>query len=42
MDFIFNINNAPEPPTNNKDLEDILRELEIHFEDIHHLENQHN
>ncbi len=39
MDFIFNINNAPEPPTNNKDLEDILRELEIHFEDWNNFYN---
>ena len=39
MDFIFNINNAPDPPTNNKDLEDILKELEIHFEDWNNFYN---
>ena len=39
MDFIFNINNAPEPPTNNKDLEAILKELEIHFEDWNNFYN---
>jgi hydroxymethylpyrimidine pyrophosphatase-like HAD family hydrolase len=33
MDFIFNINNAPEPELNNKDLEDVLSLLETHFED---------
>ena len=33
MDFIFNINNAPETPNKNEDLEEILKELEIHFED---------
>ena len=33
MDFIFNINNAPEPELNNKELEDVLTQLETHFED---------
>ena len=39
MDFIFNINKAPEPPSNNKDLEEILRELETHFEDWNNFYN---
>tara|TARA_R110002020_G_scaffold63118_1_gene168190 strand:- start:52 stop:423 length:372 start_codon:yes stop_codon:yes gene_type:complete len=33
MDFIFNINNAAEDTNNNKDLEDVLAQLELHFED---------
>jgi len=33
MDFIFNINNAPETTQDNKELETILGEIEQHFED---------
>tara|TARA_R110001592_G_scaffold131517_2_gene345500 strand:+ start:1160 stop:1531 length:372 start_codon:yes stop_codon:yes gene_type:complete len=39
MDFIFNINNAPETPSNNKHLEDILQELELHFQDWNNFYN---
>ena len=33
MDFIFNINNGPEDNSSNKNLEDVLAQLELHFED---------
>jgi hypothetical protein len=33
MDFIFNINNAAVDTNSNKDLEDVLAQLELHFED---------
>tara|TARA_R110002020_G_scaffold300692_1_gene516246 strand:+ start:590 stop:961 length:372 start_codon:yes stop_codon:yes gene_type:complete len=39
VDFIFNINNAPEPVNNNKDIEQILEDIEAHFEDWNNFYN---
>ena len=33
MDFIFNINTEPETANKQKDIEDILSDIETHFED---------
>jgi hypothetical protein len=39
VDFIFNINNATEPPNNNKNIEQILEDIEAHFEDWNNFYN---
>ena len=39
MDFIFNINNGTEKANDNKHLEDVLRDIETHFEDWNNFYN---
>ena len=39
MDFIFNINNGTEEATDNKNLEDVLKDIETHFEDWNNFYN---
>ena len=39
MDFIFNINNGPQTDNNHEDVEDILNDIEAHFEDWNNFYN---
>ena len=39
MDFIFNINNGTEEADDNKNLEEILKDIETHFEDWNNFYN---
>jgi hypothetical protein len=39
MDFIFNINNGPQTDNNHEDVEDILSDIETHFEDWNNFYN---
>ena len=39
MDFIFNINNGPQTDNNHEDVEDILSDIEAHFEDWNNFYN---
>ena len=39
MDFIFNINNSPQPDKSNTDVDDILSDIEAHFEDWNNFYN---
>ena len=39
MDFIFNINNETEKADDNKNLEEILKDIETHFEDWNNFYN---
>lgn len=39
MDFIFNINNGPQTDNNHEDVEDILNDIETHFEDWNNFYN---
>tara|TARA_R110002020_G_scaffold256192_1_gene469835 strand:+ start:145 stop:519 length:375 start_codon:yes stop_codon:yes gene_type:complete len=39
MDFIFNINNGPQDDNNHEDVEDILSDIESHFEDWNNFYN---
>ena len=39
MDFIFNLNNGPQIDNNHEDVEDILNDIEAHFEDWNNFYN---